>query len=119
MKNLAWILSLTTLAAGFAVGEAAAQAPASAGNSTTPAAATQVKIENFSFAPQTITVPVGAAVHWLNRDDIPHTVVSEDKSFKSKVLDTDDGFTHTFSHSGTYTYYCSLHPRMTARVVVR
>jgi plastocyanin len=85
-----------------------------------PAAATaEVKIDNFSFGPQTITVPVGATVTWTNRDDIPHTVVSTDGVFKSKVRDTDEKFSHTFTKAGTYPYFCSVHPKMTGKVVVQ
>lgn len=80
---------------------------------------TEVRIDNFNFTPSTITVPSGTQVRWTNRDDIPHTVVSEDKSFKSKALDTDDAFSYTFSKPGTYRYFCSLHPKMTATVVVK
>src|SRR5271167_2700248 len=79
----------------------------------------EVKIDNFSFSPATITVPVGTTVRWTNRDDIPHTVVSDDKTFKSKALDTDDQFTYTFTKPGTYGYFCGLHPKMTAKVVVQ
>jgi plastocyanin len=72
----------------------------------------EVKIDNFSFGPVTLTVPVGTTVTWVNRDDIPHTVVSTDdsKTFKSKVLDTDEKFSFTFSKAGTYPYFCSIHP---------
>ena len=52
----------------------------------------EVKIDNFSFGPGTLTVPVGTTVTWTNRDDIPHTVVSSDGAFKSKVLDTRTSF---------------------------
>src|SRR5439155_1344916 len=62
---------------------------------------TEVKIDNFSFGPGTLTVPVGTTVTWTNRDDIPHTVVSTDGVFKSKVLDTDEKFSFTFSKAGT------------------
>jgi plastocyanin len=80
----------------------------------------EVKIDNFSFSPATLTVPVGTTVRWVNHDDIPHTVVSEDKTtFKSKVLDTDDSFTHTFDKTGSYPYYCTIHPKMTAKVIVK
>jgi plastocyanin len=79
----------------------------------------EVKIDNFSFGPTDITVPVGATVTWTNRDDIPHTVVSTDKVFKSKVLDTDEKFSFTFSNAGTYPYFCSIHPKMTGKVVVQ
>jgi amicyanin len=79
----------------------------------------EVKIDNFSFGPTTLTVPVGTTVTWTNRDDIPHTVVSTEKAFKSKVLDTDEKFSFTFSKPGTYPYFCSLHPKMTGKVVVQ
>jgi plastocyanin len=83
--------------------------------------ATEVKIDNFSFGPTALTVPVGTTVTWTNRDDIPHTVVSNDdaKTFKSKVLDTDEKFSFTFSKAGTYPYFCSIHPKMTGKVIVQ
>jgi amicyanin len=82
-------------------------------------AAVDVKIDNFSFSPTTLTVAVGTTVTWTNRDDIPHTVVSDDKVFKSKVLDTDEKFSFTFTKPGTYPYFCSVHPKMTGKVVVQ
>jgi len=82
-------------------------------------AAMEVKIDNFSFGPATLTVAVGTSVTWTNRDDIPHTVVSTDGVFKSKVLDTDEKFSFTFSKAGTYPYFCSIHPKMTGKVVVQ
>jgi plastocyanin len=87
-------------------------------NDQPSAASTAVKIDNFSFGPQTVTVPVGATVTWTNRDDIPHTVVSTDGVFKSKVRDTDETFSYTFTKPGTYPYYCSVHPKMVGQVVV-
>jgi plastocyanin len=85
-----------------------------------PAAQAEVKIDNFSFSPAELTVAAGTTVKWTNRDDIPHTVVSDDKStFKSKALDTDDTFSFTFAKPGTYGYFCSIHPKMTAKVVVQ
>ncbi len=117
MKSIRSILALKVLIAGLVIAVIAA---ASLSATKAPAStATEVKIDNFSFAPQTVTIAVGTTVHWTNRDDIPHTVVSEDQSFKSKALDTDDGFTYTFSKPGTYNYFCSLHPKMTAKVVVQ
>jgi plastocyanin len=85
-----------------------------------PSAATAgVKIDNFSFGPQTLRVPIGATVTWTNSDDIPHTSVSTDGVFKSKVLDTDEKFSYTFTKAGTYPYYCTIHPKMTGTVVVQ
>jgi plastocyanin len=83
------------------------------------ATAPEVKIDNFSFGPATLTVSAGTTVTWTNRDDIPHTVVSDDKVFKSKVLDTEEAFSYTFSKPGTYPYFCSVHPKMTGKVVVQ
>jgi plastocyanin len=108
---IAFILALLAGAQGQnkASGAQDAKAPAEA----------KVKIDNFSFSPATITVPAGTTVRWTNGDDIPHTVVSDEKTFKSKVLDTDQEFTFTFSQPGTYAYFCSIHPHMTGKVVVQ
>jgi Icc protein len=81
-------------------------------------AAQQVVVDNFSFAPATTSVAVGTTITWTNRDDVPHNVVSTEKRFASPVLDTDEQFSHTFDWAGTYNYYCSIHPKMTGRVVV-
>ena len=77
-----------------------------------------MKIDNFTFAPQRITVKAGTTVTWINEDDIPHTIASSTKLFKSKALDTDDKFSFTFSTPGTYDYFCSLHPHMTGTILV-
>ena len=95
-----------------------AGSPGSSAKTPQPATA-EVKVDNFSFGPGTLTVPVGTTVTWTNRDDIPHTVVSTDKVFKSKVLDTDEKFSFTFAKAGTYPYFCSIHPKMTGSVVVQ
>jgi plastocyanin len=84
-----------------------------------PSTAVDVKIDNFSFGPQTVTVAVGTTVTWTNSDDIPHTVVNTDGVFKSKVRDTDEKFSYTFTKAGIYPYFCSVHPKMTGTVVVR
>jgi len=96
-----------------------AGARASFVNAQQAPATMEVKIDNFSFGPVAITVPVGTTVTWTNRDDIPHTVVSDDKIFKSKVLDTDEKFSYTFTKAGTYPYFCSVHPKMTGKVIVQ
>ena len=79
----------------------------------------EVKIDNFTFGPAELTVKAGTTITWTNRDDIPHTVVSTDKVFKSKVLDTDERFSFTFNTPGTFPYFCSIHPKMTGKVVVQ
>lgn len=79
-----------------------------------------ITIDNFSFTPATLTVEAGTAVTWINHDDIPHTVLSTDKTtLVSAPLDTDEKFTHTFATAGTNDYYCSIHPHMKGRVIVQ
>ena len=80
---------------------------------------TEVRVDNFSFAPDTLTVPVNSTVTWVNKDDVPHVIASNDGLFKSKGLDTDDKYTYTFSKAGTYSYYCSIHPKMVGKIVVQ
>ena len=78
---------------------------------------TEVHIDNFVFEPTQLTVKAGTTVTWMNRDDIPHTVVCAGK-FRSKTMDTDDKFSFTFTAPGEYKYFCSLHPHMTGMVKV-
>jgi plastocyanin len=84
-----------------------------------PAAGAEIEINNFAFTPATITIPVGAQVTWTNKDEITHNVVSMDKTIKSQALDTNDKFTFTFTQAGTFSYVCSIHPRMKGTVVVQ
>jgi plastocyanin len=120
MKSFTWIFGfLATLVTAFALAQGAgpslAMSPADK-----PGSATEVKIDNFSFGPATITIPSGTTVTWTNNDDVPHVVSSDDnKMFKSKALDTDDRFSFTFTKPGTYNYYCAIHPKMTAKIVVQ
>ncbi len=96
-----------------------AGSPTATANDQPSTAKAEVKIDNFSFGPQTVTVPVGGTVTWTNRDDTPHTVVSTDGVFKSKVRDTDEKFSYTFTKAGKYPYYCSVHPKMTGQIIVQ
>jgi plastocyanin len=77
-----------------------------------------VAVDNFSFTPVAISVPVGSTITWTNRDDVPHNIVSTERKFKSPILDTEEQFSHRFDAPGSYPYFCSLHPRMTGTVVV-
>ena len=82
-----------------------------------PAAVT-VKIANFDFNPGAITVPVGTSVTWVNNDDDAHSVVADNKTFRSAPLDTGDHYSFTFQAAGTYVYHCGLHPQMVGKVIV-
>jgi plastocyanin len=102
------------IALAAAVFAAAAALPAAPARATD----TEVLIDQFTFTPQRFTVKVGTTVTWINEDDVPHTVASSSKLFKSKALDTGDKFSFTFTTPGTYEYFCSVHPHMTGAVVV-
>jgi plastocyanin len=99
------------MALAVAVFAAAAALPAASAQ----AAETEVKIDNFAFAPHRAVVKAGTTVTWINEEDIPHTIASSTKLFKSNALDTKDEFSFTFTTPGTY---CSLHPHMTGTIVV-
>ncbi|MHB8574236.1 MAG: cupredoxin domain-containing protein, partial [Dehalococcoidia bacterium] len=134
---VALILPLALVITATACGSKAASAPAADALTPVPpaalttsqpptprpgsalAAATgpSITIDNFSFTPATITVPVGGTVTWTNHDDVPHTVTASDNSYTSQPLDSDTQFTHTYTTAGTYNYFCAIHPFMTAKVV--
>ena len=119
MKRIMLVLSFAVLTlASLALSAPRHQAfPVSAQENQAATAA--VKIDNFSFGPATLTVAVGTTVTWVNHDDIPHNVVSTDGLFKSKVMDTDEKFSFTFTKSGTFPYFCGIHPKMTGKIVVQ
>lgn len=79
----------------------------------------EVHIDNFAFSPDVLTIAPGTTVTWTNRDDIPHTVAEQKLKFRSKALDTDDSYSHIFDTPGETNYFCSLHPHMTGKIVVK
>ncbi|HTP83813.1 MAG TPA: cupredoxin family copper-binding protein [Alphaproteobacteria bacterium] len=109
--RLAATLALPLLAGSWIGWHSVAAAPTSS----------EVVIDEYKFGPATLTVPRGTTVTWTNKDDDPHTVVSDSdpKLFKSGALDTDDHFTFTFTEAGTFKYFCTIHPRMQGTVIVQ
>jgi plastocyanin len=83
------------------------------------AQAAAIQIDNFHYTPPSLVVAPGTTVTWTNADDSPHTVREKDGKFKSAPLDTDDTFSQTFTASGEYEYFCSIHPYMTGKIVVK
>lgn len=104
----------SAILAGFAMPARAEDAKAAAEPNTV-----DVHIDNFAFTPAELTIAPGTTVKWTNRDDIPHTVTEKLVAFKSKTMDTDETFTHTFDAAGEVTYFCSLHPHMTGKIIVK
>ena len=95
---------------GPSMGETATAAPANAA---------AVQIDNFHYSPAMLVVAPGTTVTWTNDDDSPHSVREKDGKFKSAALDTDDKFSQTFTAPGEYEYFCSIHPYMTGKIVVK
>ncbi|MGB9242269.1 MAG: cupredoxin family copper-binding protein [Candidatus Acidiferrales bacterium] len=115
------VCAVVVAVAGWAAGSrtrlfGVAMAPSATAAANGPV---EVKIDNYSFMPGDLTVAAGTTVTWVNHDDVPHTVRSVDGAIKSKALDTDDKFSMTFDKPGTYEYFCSVHPKMTAKVIVK
>jgi plastocyanin len=109
-----------------AVGVALLFAPAlpmltAAGEAVVTAAASPVavQIDNFAFAPATLTVTAGTTVTWKNGDDSPHRIGDKTGTFTSAALDTDDTFSHTFAAPGEYPYICTIHPYMVGKIIVK
>jgi len=116
-------LGALLIAAGCDREHASAQTRSAESSMSQPAATqptvSDVSIDNFTFTPSSITVPVGTTVTWVNHDDVPHTVTANDKAFGSKTMDTDDRFSHKFTATGTYAYFCAVHKHMTGQVIVK
>jgi plastocyanin len=118
---------LALAVAGCGGGEPASRQDTTSPTSPAPAAGApaeataRVTIDQFAYNPRELTVTAGTRVTWVNRDDVPHTVTSVEKPrrFGSGTLDTDDQFAHVFTTPGTYEYYCAVHPKMTAKVIVK
>jgi plastocyanin len=111
LRQLLSVSAMVTVLLGSAI-------PNGATAADSPAASTIVMARDFMFAPAALTVGVGATVTWTNKDDEPHTVVSDGGLFRSGALDTGESFSFRFDRPGTYRYVCSIHPRMVGTIVV-
>jgi plastocyanin len=103
----------TAVLAVVCIAGAAAATPA-----LLPSAAT-VKIKDFAYQPAVLVVHAGDRVTFVNDDDEAHTVTADDKSFDSEGLDSMQTWQHVFAKTGTYHYFCELHPYMKGTVIVR
>jgi plastocyanin len=104
-KTFSLPLMAAAMAAIWAVSEAAAP--------------NSIEVKDFMFTPTTLTVNAGAEVSWVNKDDEPHSVVSDTGLFRSGALDTDESFSFKFDKPGTYHFTCSIHPRMVGTIIVK
>jgi len=106
--------TLFTVAAAAVLWLLAAGQPASAA----PQDSAQIVIKEFMFAPNTLTIKAGSTVTWTNKDDEPHSVVSDTGLFRSGAKDTDETFSFRFDKPGTYHFTCSIHPKMVGTIIV-
>src|SRR4051812_26924400 len=104
------------VAAALAACVSAASSGAPASDAATPKI---VAINNYEFSPSVLTVAPGTTVTWVNEDESPHTVTDNGKIFRSSALDTGDRFSYTFAQPGEFTYYCTMHPMMVGKIVVK
>ena len=86
---------------------------------TTATEPTVVEVHNMKFSPATLTVSAGTKVTWVNEDTTPHTVTDKGKVFRSAALDTKDSFSYTFASPGEFTYFCTIHPMMIGKIIVK
>lgn len=105
---------IVAILAGAAIGIVVAPQPLAAEDQKAT-----VTIDNFTFTPAELIVPVGTVVTWINHDDIPHSVVESNRVFRSGALDTDESYSFSFTKIGDFNYFCGLHPHMTGKVIVR
>jgi plastocyanin len=118
MRNVA----LSALRRSLLAGAGALALWATAGSfsvAASPDLPTIVMAKDFMFAPTSMTVKAGSTVTWTNKDDEPHTVVSDTGLFRSGAMDTNESFSFRFDKAGTYHYACSIHPRMVGTIVVQ
>jgi plastocyanin len=121
--GLAMLLTVLVLVASCqtqapAPAPAPVPAPAPAPTPGPTAADVELEISGFAFKPNTITIEVGTTVTWTNMDSAPHTVTTRETLFDSGRMSTGDTFSYTFEQSGTYEYYCTIHPSMVATITV-
>ena len=116
---------LALAAAAGACGGGDPTATSKAGPTATPAPTPgpvptdRVDVRGFEFGPEAVTVPVGGSLTWTNLDGYAHSVVADDRSFRSAELGQGGSFSHTFAAEGTFTYFCGIHNYMTGSVLVR
>lgn len=114
MTTLAITAVLSFSFVGYRSTEAAA--PAATGH----AVVKNVAIQNFAFSPATLTIAKGTTIKWTNKDSTAHTVTSDTSAWHdSGSLAQGASFSFTFNKVGTFAYHCSIHPFMTAKIIVK
>lgn len=84
----------------------------------TPRRGTLVEISGFVFKPGTIRAKVGTTVKWTNRDPAPHTASAVNGAWTSKTLARGASYSRRFTKTGSYAFFCAIHPQMRGKLVV-
>ena len=74
---------------------------------------------NRAYAPDDVTVAVGATVTWTNSDSVAHTSTADAGAWNSGTVAPGGQFSRVFETAGTFAYHCTIHPGMVGTVVVR
>ncbi len=80
--------------------------------------AVTIEISDFRYGPPNLSLPAGATVTWLNRDAAPHDSAARDGTWDTELLQRNEEFALTFDEPGTWEYFCTIHPYMTATLTV-
>ncbi|MDB4867783.1 MAG: hypothetical protein JWR03_2116 [Cohnella sp.] len=78
-----------------------------------------IEIKDFAFSPSEVEIKPGTKVTFTNRDKVKHTATADGGEFDTGLLEQDKSKTVTFDKEGTFTFYCSPHPYMTGKIVVK
>ena len=80
----------------------------------------EVRIENYKFVPQEISIKVGDSVRWSNHEKrTSHSMVfPAEGGLESERLFPDESWQRSFDKPGRYTYHCGPHPEMTGVILV-
>ena len=124
LRPTVWVALVAILIAALVTGcgsskPAGGRSSSSVNGTASSGGAHTVLVKNFSFNPETLTVPVGTAVTWRFEDSVQHTVSDSTAGIKSAAPNNGQTFTHTFTTAGTYSYICSIHQYMKATIVVQ
>ena len=118
LKTSHFVVPIATLCAAL-VAISSIGATVAPGTVQAAPSAVAVQIKGFKFSPAMLTIAPGTTVTWTNADDEAHTVTSTTRAFHSTALDTGDRYSFTFTRTGDFAYFCSLHPHMTGKITVK
>jgi plastocyanin len=120
VRRLLVLLALPVLIAACGGGGGGGSASKQAASSKPcPQGATVVHMKDIQFQPKDATVKVGDTVCWTNDDTVQHDAVADNGDFRSALFGKGQTFSWKAAKAGTVAYVCTVHPNMTAQLVVK